>query len=128
MKKKIKQKKKVTDPHRHHMPREYRFFFRVSKEEKDFIEKKAELAGSKTISEYLRRTAVDSHIINYTGDDISGILKDVLLTYNNINQLDRCSQSNGSACAEDIKNIKRRVDSICSILHSIAEFLEVVNP
>ena len=128
MEKKSKQKKKSTDLYRHHMPREYRFFFRVSKEEKDSIEKKAELAGSKTISEYLRRTAVDSHIINYTGDDISGILKDVLLTYNNINQLDRCDQNSGNACAEDIKDIRRRVDSICSILHSIAEFLNVVNP
>ena len=128
MKKKIKQKKKVTDPHRHHMPREYRFFFRVSKEEKDFIEKKAELAGSKTISEYLRRTAIDSHIINYTGDDLSGVLKDVLLTYNNMNQLDRCSQNSGSTCSEDIKSITRKLDLICDVLHSIAEFLYVINP
>ena len=128
MKKKSRHKKITSGIPRSDLTRDHRFFFRVSKEEKDFIEKKAELAGSKTISEYLRRTAIDSHIINYTGDDLSGILKDVLLTYNNINQLDRCSQSNGSACAEDIKNIKRRVDSICSILHSIAEFLEVVNP
>ena len=128
MKKKSKKKKKTNAPHRHHTPREYRYFFRVSKEEKDFIEKKAEIEGSKTISEYLRRTAVDSHIINYTGDDISDILKDVLLTYNNINQLDRCDQNSGNACAEDIKDIRRRVDSICGILHSIAEFLNVVNP
>ena len=128
MKKKFKQKKKATDPHRHHTPREYRYFFRVSKEEKDFIEKKAELAGSKTISEYLRRTAIDSHIINYTGDDLSGVLKDVLLTYNNMNQLDRCSQNSGSACAEDIRSITRKLNLICDVLHSIAEFLNVINP
>ena len=119
-----KNKKSNHKFHRHHTPREYRFFFRVSKEEKDFIEKKAELAGSKTISEYLRRTAIDSHIINYTGDDLSGILKDVLLTYNNINQLNRSA----SACSEDIKSITRKLDLICDVLHSIAEFLYVVNP
>ena len=123
-----KNKKSNNQFHRHDTPRVYRFFFRVSKEEKDFIEKKAELAGCKTISEYLRRTAVNSHIINYTGDDISGILKDVLLTYNNINQLVRCSQNSGSACADDINYITRRLDWICGILQSIAEFLNVINP
>ena len=123
-----KNKKSNNQFHRHDTPRVYRFFFRVSKEEKDFIEKKAELAGCKTISEYLRRTAVDSHIINYTGDDLSGVLKDVLLTYNNMNQLDRCSQNSGSTCSEDIKSITRKLDLICDVLHSIAEFLYVINP
>ena len=128
MKNKSRHKGKTSGIPRSDLTRDHRFFFRVSKKEKDFIEKKAELAGSKTISEYLRRTAVDSHIINYTGDDISGILKDVLLTYNNINQLNRCSQNSGSACAEDINYITRRLNWICGILHSIAEFLNVINP
>ena len=128
MKKKSKHKKITSGIPRSDLTRDHRFFFRVSKEEKDFIEKKAELAGSKTISEYLRRTAVDSHIINYTGDDLSGILKDVLLTYNNMNRLDRCSRNSGSACAEDIKSITRKLDLICDVLHSIAEFLYDVNP
>lgn len=124
MKKKSKHKKKTSGIPRSDLTRDHRFFFRVSKEEKDFIEKKAELAGSKTISEYMRRTAIDSHIINYTGEDLSGILKDVLLTYNNINQLDRSA----SACSEDIKSITRKLDLICDVLHSIAEFLYVINP
>ena len=128
MKKKNKHKKITSGIPRSDLTRDHRFFFRVSKEEKDFIEKKAELAGSKTISEYLRRTAIDSHIINYTGDDLSGILKDVLLTYNNMNRLDRCSRNSGSACAEDIKSITRKLNLICDVLHSIAEFLYVVNP
>ena len=128
MKKNSKRKKKTSVIPRSNLTRDYRFFFRVSKEEKDFIEKKAELAGSKTISEYLRRTAIDSHIINYTGDDLSGVLKDVLLTYNNINQLNRCSRNSGSACAEDIKSITRKLDLICVVLQNIAEFLYVVNP
>ena len=128
MKKKSKHKKITSGIPRSDLTRDHRFFFRVSKEEKDFIEKKAELAGSKTISEYLRRTAVDSHIINYTGDDLSGILKDVLLTYNNINQLDRYSRNSGSACAEDIRSITRKLDLICDVLQSIAEFLYVINP
>lgn len=128
MKKKSKHRKKTSGIPRSDLTRDHRFFFRVSKEEKDFIEKKAELAGSKTISEYLRRTAIDSHIINYTGDDLSGILKDVLLTYNNINQLDGYSRNSGSACAGDIRSITRKLDLICDILHSIAEFLYVINP
>ena len=128
MKKKNKHKKITSGIPRSDLTRDHRFFFRVSKEEKDFIEKKSELAGSKTISEYLRRTAVDSHIINYTGDDLSGILKDVLLTYNNINQLDRYSRNSGSACAEDIRSITRKLDLICDVLQSIAEFLYVINP
>ena len=124
MKKKSRHKGKTSGIPRSDLTRDHRFFFRVSKEEKDFIEKKAELAGSKTISEYLRRTAIDSHIINYTGDDLSGILKDVLLTYNNINQLNRSA----SACSEDIESITRKLDLICDVLQSIAEFLYVVNP
>ena len=128
MKKKSRHKGKTSGIPRSDLTRDHRFFFRVSKEEKDFIEKKAELAGSKTISEYLRRTAIDSHIINYTGDDLSGVLKDVLLTYNNMNRLDRCSQNSASACSEDIRSITRKLDLICDVLHSIAEFLYVVNP
>lgn len=67
--------------------RKYIIQFRVSEDEKNFIEKKAELSGSKNVSSYLRKAAITSNIIRYTGEDITPLIRRTYGLANNINQI-----------------------------------------
>ena len=86
--------------------RDYIFRFRANKEERDFIMKKFELSGCRTISGYLRMVAITAHIIRYTGDDIKGIRQDFHGATNNINQIARRANTTGKVYPEDIAQIK----------------------
>ena len=92
--------------------RDYIFRFRANKEERDFIMKKFELSGCRTISGYLRMVAITAHIIRYTGDDIKGIRQDFHGAANNINQIARRVNATGVLYPDDFKEVKEKIDDI----------------
>lgn len=103
--------------------RKYIIQFRVSEDEKNFIEKKAELSGSKNVSSYLRKAAITSNIIRYTGEDITPLIRRTYGLANNINQIAVRVNSTGTVYSEDITEIKGKVEEYWLLLQSIQSIL-----
>lgn len=103
--------------------RKYIMQFRVSEDEKNFIEKKAELSGSKNVSSYLRKAAITSNIIRYTGEDITPLIRRTYGLANNINQIAVRVNSTGTVYSEDITEIKGKVEEYWLLLQSIQSIL-----
>ena len=103
--------------------RKYIMQFRVSEDEKNFIEKKAELSGSKNVSSYLRKAAITSNIIRYTGEDITPLIRRTYGLANNINQIAVRVNSTGTVYSEDITEIKGKVEEYWLLLQSIQAIL-----
>ena len=103
--------------------RKYIMQFRVSEDEKNFIEKKAELSGSKNVSSYLRKAAITSNIIRYTGEDITPLIRRTYGLANNINQIAVRVNSTGTVYSEDITEFKGKGEEYWLLLQSIQSIL-----
>lgn len=102
--------------------------FRVSEDEKIFIEKKAELSGCKNLSSYLRKSAITANIIRYTGEDLKALRRDTAGLKNNINQITRRVNATSVIYSEDIEEIKSKVDDIWQQLLFIQSALQLTKP
>lgn len=98
--------------------------FRVSTEEKDFIEKKAKLSGCKNVSSYLRKIAITGRIINYSADEFKSLRRDILGIKNNINQIALRVNSTHQVYTEDIQEIQDKVEQIWQQLQFIKSMLQ----
>ncbi len=102
--------------------------FRVSSEEKEFIEKKAKLSGSKNVSSYLRKIAITGRIINYSADDFKSLRRDIIGIKNNINQIALRVNSTHQVYSDDIQEIQGKVEQIWQQLQSIQSMLHCTKP
>lgn len=99
--------------------------FRVTEEEKQFILKRAEIAGSKNTSNYLRKMAMSGAIINYDMSSIKDLTKSISNIQSNINQIAVRVNSTNNVYKEDIDEIKEKVGSIWQSLISIQSALQL---
>lgn len=104
--------------------RTYILHFRVSDEEKNFIEKKAKLSGCKNVSSYLRKIAITGRIINYSADEFKSLRRDILGIKNNINQIALRVNSTHQVYTEDIQEIQDKVEQIWQQLQFIQSMLQ----
>ena len=100
--------------------------FRVSSEEKEFIEKKAQLSGCKNVSSYLRKIAITGRIINYSADDFKSLRRDIAGIKNNINQIAVRVNATNKIYSDDIKELQDKADKIWQQLQSIQSMLHCI--
>lgn len=94
-----------------------RFF--VTEEEKEFIKHKMSLMNVTNMSAYLRKMAIDGHLIqvDYSqfdkiGEQLSGVSR-------NINQIAKRINSTDTVYAGDMREIKQKQEEIWQLLKSI---------
>jgi hypothetical protein len=73
------------------------FFFKATPEEMEWIEKRMEQAGISNKSAYLRKIAIDGHVINIDLPGLNEINRLLRVTANNVNQIVHRVNSGGDA-------------------------------
>jgi hypothetical protein len=88
------------------------FYFKATPEEMEWIEKRMEQAGCSNKSAYLRKIAIDGHVINFDLPALNEIGKLLRVTANNVNQIARRVNSGGEAYRGDVAEVNARLAEI----------------
>lgn len=105
--------------------RSKRLILRVSTKEFEFINKKYEISECKNMSDYLRKMAITGMIIKYDMQTLKELNQKVSGIANNINQIAVQVNSSGRIYADDIEEMKRKVDEMWQSLKSIQSALQL---
>ena len=88
------------------------FYFKMSQEEWDLVEKRMAQTNIHNKSAYLRKMAIDGHVIILDTPAITEVAKLLRVTANNVNQLARRVNSGGEARREDVAEVSRQFECI----------------
>lgn len=94
------------------MARTYDLHALFSKEELDIIHRKMAEIGIKNRSAYFRKMALDGYIVKLDMDDIHEMIKLLRNATNNLNQIAKQANSNGSIYGADISAVQAKQDEI----------------
>ena len=86
--------------------------FRVSKAEKEWIEKKMEAAGVINREAYLRKMAIDGCILKLALPELKDLISLMRRMSNNINQIAKRMKGTGRAYETDIQEIIRNQERL----------------
>ena len=92
--------------------RDIQLIIRVTEEEKDFIQQKMALLGTRNMSAYIRKIAIDGYIINVDYTDITNHAAQLQRIGTNVNQIVKRMNQTGSLYRDDVDEVKK-------ILHDI---------
>lgn len=94
-----------------------RFF--VTDEEKEFIKHKMSLMNITNMSAYLRKMAIDGHLIQVDYSQFDKIGEQLTGVSRNINQIAKRINATDTVYAGDMKEIKQKQEEIWQLLKSI---------
>lgn len=103
---------------------EHRITFRITESEYRIIEEKAVLAECRSVSDYLRRIAIDGAIIQYNSEELNKLKRSIIGIQTNINQIAMRVNSTGNFYQEDMNELQRRVGEIWQSLIFIQSKLQ----
>lgn len=99
--------------------------FYVSEQEKEMIQTKMEQYGTKNLSAYLRKIAIDGYVVNLELPELSEMVSLLRRSSNNLNQLTRRVHETGriyDADMDDLRQSQERLwDAAQKILTSLAK-------
>ena len=93
--------------------------FWVTEEEKETIQKRMEEIGTKNMSAYLRKMALNGLLISLTIPELKEILTLMRRSSNNLNQLVKRVNSNGRLYDADLEDILTRQDELWKIMRQL---------
>lgn len=100
-----------------------RLHIRLSKVEKDMLERKMKLANCKNMSHYFRKCLLEKEIYNVDLEafrDLNGLFSNAT---NNINQIAKRVNSTGIIYKDDINDIKKDIEKFSKQLMQIHSLL-----
>ena len=97
--------------------------FYVSEEELDIIREKMALIGTDNLSAYLRKMALDGHVIKLDLPELKEARSLLRHTSDNFNQIARRVNSTGRIYNEDIADMKASLDRIWNDFNGILQRL-----
>ena len=104
--------------------------FRVTPEEKEMIERRMAQTSISSLRQYLLKMAVDGRVIELNLDSVTECSRLLANVSNNINQIAKRVNIDGSAYAADMEQIKAQLGEVWDkqneILKKVAKLLEVV--
>lgn len=103
--------------------REQRIFFRVSEQELALIAEKMKLTGIQNREAYLRKMAIDGHILNL---DLSNMQKMIYLlgnAANNLNQIAKRVNISQNIYKDDIEDLRENYNKLWEISKAILDRL-----
>ena len=93
--------------------------FYMTSEEKELIQQNMALLGTDNMSAFLRKMAIDGHVIKLDLPELKELVSLLRYTSNNINQIARRVNSTGRVYTEDLTGIKASVESLWAAANSI---------
>lgn len=91
----------------------------LSPEERDLIQQNMALLGTDNMSAFLRKMAIDGHVIKLDLPELKELVSLLRYTSNNINQIAKRVNSTGRIYAEDLSGIKNSMESLWAAANSI---------
>jgi hypothetical protein len=88
------------------------FYFKATPEEMAWIEQRMTQTGITNKSAFIRKMAIDGHVINFDSSTINEIGRLLRITANNVNQIARRVNSGGHAYRADIENVENQLTEI----------------
>lgn len=92
--------------------RDVPILFWVSQEEMEMIHKKMEQFGTKNLSAYLRKMAIDGYVVRLDLPELKELVSLLRYSSNNLNQLTKRVHETGRVYDADLEDIARRQDAI----------------
>ena len=88
------------------------FYFKASEQEMKWIEQRMADTGIRNKSAFLRKMAIDGHVINLDLSALNEIGRLLRITANNINQIAKRVNSGGGAHRGDVDEMNRKLTDI----------------
>ena len=92
--------------------RDVPILFWVSKEEADLIHQKMAQYGTKNLSAYLRKMAVDGYVVKLDLPEVKKLISLLRYSSNNLNQLTRRIHETGRIYEADLEDISQRQEQL----------------
>ena len=100
--------------------------FRVTPSELIHIREKMEQAGIQRKGAYLRKMAMDGHVIRMDLSDVKELIRLMRINSNNLNQYAKKANETGSIYLEDIKDLKQQQEELWERLSEILDRLSMI--
>ena len=95
--------------------RDQQIHFRVSKVELERIRQKMESCGILSIGSYLRKMALDGYCLNLDLPQLRRMAYLLQNCSNNLNQYAKAANENGRVYADDMEDLRQRLDELIEI-------------
>ena len=105
-----------TTPNRN-ISRQVKFW--VSEEEYALLQKKMEAAGGVNQGAYIRKMILDGYIVNLDIPELKEIIRLLSITSNNVNQMARRLNAEGSIYQQDIAEVEAQLEQNYTMLRRL---------
>jgi len=92
---------------------------RVSPQERERIEQKMALLGTRNMSAYIRKMAIDGQIFRLEVPELREIVRLLRYTSNNLNQLTKRAHETGAVYAVDIEGLRDSFNSLWEAVNQV---------
>ena len=99
---------------------------RINDEEREQIQARMELAGTKNMSAFIRKMALDGRIILLDMDEIKTLVSLLRRTSANVNQIAKHVNSTGRVYENDLAEIQNRLGEVWAALDDVLRKLAVI--
>ena len=101
--------------------------FWVCDEEYALLQKKIKAAGGVNQGAYIRKMILDGYIVNLDIPELKEIIRLLSITSNNVNQMARRLNANGSIYKEELEEINTKLDEIYKLLRKLITKLSKIS-
>ena len=93
----------------------------VTEEEKNLIEEKMKILGTRNFGAYARKMLIDGYIIKVDYSEQRKLAAEVNKIGVNINQICKRINSTDRVYSEDVAELRKRMDEVWKLLHNVVE-------
>ena len=101
--------------------------FWVNEEEYELLQKKMEAAGGVNQGAYIRKMILDGYIVNLDIPELKEIIRLLSITSNNVNQMARRLNAEGSIYQQDIGEVEAQLEQNCKMLRKLITKLSKIH-
>ena len=101
--------------------------FRVNEEEYELLQKKMEAAGGVNQGAYIRKMILDGYIVNLDIPELKEIIRLLSITSNNVNQIARRLNGEGSIYQQDIGEVEAQLEQNYKMLRRLITKLSKIH-
>ena len=101
--------------------------FWVSEEEYQLLQKKMEAAGGVNQGAYIRKMILDGYIVKLDTPELKEIIRLLSITSNNVNQMARRLNADGSIYQKDIREVEAQLEQNYKMLRKLITKLSKIH-
>ena len=93
--------------------------FRVTRREKEIIDQKMALMGTKRLGVYLRKMAIDGYVVKLDLPEVRELVSLLRYAGNNLNQLTKVAHTTGNIYGEEIGRLQTSFDQLSLMISKL---------